>query len=67
MPAIQIQEAILTEEQLGKIFDLSAASITKLIKRGLPCTVLPGTVPRRVFLMSSVIEFLKAQEQGDSQ
>lgn len=66
MPNIAISEDVLTDEQVASWLAISTSGVTKLVKKGMPFIMMPGRRPGRVFLRSSIIEFLKTQErQGD--
>jgi predicted DNA-binding transcriptional regulator AlpA len=52
---------ILSFRELAKLLNISTNKLTRLTKQGLPCVLLGGD--RRVFLRSSVLEWLRDREE----
>ncbi len=53
---------ILQEAEVLRMLDIEKRSLTAMIKNGLPCTILRREPLTRIFLYSSIVDWLKEQE-----
>ena len=55
---------IMQEAEVLRMLDIEKRSLTAMIKNGLPCTVIRREPLARIFLYSSIVDWLQRQEKS---